>query len=520
MKKALLISTVFFTFLISNAQTGNVGIGTFSPLAKLHVADSSVVFTAFGNVPAQPGEPPISNSGRRMMWYPGKAAFRTGYAFSTSWNKDSIGLYSFAAGYSPKAVGNYSFAGGAFTNATGESSVCFGGNNTAIGNYSFASGYNSMAFGAYSLSIGNADTSNGNFSVAFGHYNKSLGFASFVHGENSIASGSHTFALGKMVQATKNHSWSFGESSIASGLFSQVLGFQCNATADYAKAFGNNSTASGLYSTVLGLQSNASADFSTAIGNTCLATGQYSFARGEFANAFGVHSISMGSYTSAQGNHSIALGNYTEATGNSSMAFGSGSISRGTLSLASGVSVYAKNYGCTALGLFNDTTYNGSLTSIDQGNRIFQVGNGTAHNARNNAVTVLQNGNTGINNIQPKANLDIKGDLAYRQNVITLVNGLNSDLNAGKFSFIKVIGPNINFAIDGIQGGVDGKIITIFNQTGTNMLIVDQSGSASTPVNRINTLAGGVNLSTINNGSVTLQYSEADSRWMLIAMKD
>ena len=48
-------------------NTGNVGIGTTAPVAKLHVADSSVVFNANGYAPSSPGNPPVSGQGRRVM---------------------------------------------------------------------------------------------------------------------------------------------------------------------------------------------------------------------------------------------------------------------------------------------------------------------------------------------------------------------------------------------------------------------------------------------------------------------
>lgn len=140
-------------------------------------------------------------------------------------------------------------------------------------------------------------------------------------------------------------------------------------------------------------------------------------------------------------------------------------------------------------------------------------------NSADTAFAFKSNGKLGVGTIDPQANLDINGTVACRQNVISLSNGLNSNINVGNYSFIKIIGPTNNFSIDGIQDGTDGKILTIFNETGSNMQIVDQSASASNSTNRINTLEGGANISTVNNGSVTFQYSAADNRWMVIAMK-
>jgi hypothetical protein len=62
----------------------NVGIGTTTPSARLHVVDSSVVFSAAGDIPVTQGKPPVSGDGRRMLWYVDKAAFRARYA---SWGE-------------------------------------------------------------------------------------------------------------------------------------------------------------------------------------------------------------------------------------------------------------------------------------------------------------------------------------------------------------------------------------------------------------------------------------------------
>jgi hypothetical protein len=64
--------------ILSFSQTGKVGINTTTPQAMLHVNDSSVVFTGAATLPTNPGNPPVSGVGARMMWYPDKAAFRVG----------------------------------------------------------------------------------------------------------------------------------------------------------------------------------------------------------------------------------------------------------------------------------------------------------------------------------------------------------------------------------------------------------------------------------------------------------
>lgn len=89
------------------------------------------------------GSIPFEGEGTRMMWYPGKAAFRSGglsAGRSTFWDDDSIGHYSFSHGYNTKATGNYSTAFGWTSKASGTVS-------SAFGHSTIASGYTSTAFG-------------------------------------------------------------------------------------------------------------------------------------------------------------------------------------------------------------------------------------------------------------------------------------------------------------------------------------------------------------------------------------
>ena len=86
MKKAALFLTSLLLLKITG-MAQNVGIGTTQPKARLHVTDSSVVFSAIGLALANPRNPPISGDGRRMMWYADKGAFRVGYASGNSWDK-------------------------------------------------------------------------------------------------------------------------------------------------------------------------------------------------------------------------------------------------------------------------------------------------------------------------------------------------------------------------------------------------------------------------------------------------
>jgi len=173
------------------------------------VVDSAVVFSADGDVVASTAAP-VSNGGRRMMWYPEKAAFRVGYVGSfsdTYWNASNVGNYSFAAGSHTRASGANSIALGLATTASGNESVALGNNGTASGERAFAF--------------------------------------------NGTASAAGAVAIGSGAQATNDDALAMGPSSIAGGLASIVLG---------------PSIANGNFGVAIGLQNSASGQFSVAIG--------------------------------------------------------------------------------------------------------------------------------------------------------------------------------------------------------------------------------------------------------------
>src|SRR4030095_15904194 len=185
MKTAFLFSLAAMLYVTGFSQ--NVGIGTLIPLARLHVIDSSVVFSASGLASGTPGNPPISNDGRRLMWYSDKAAFRAGYISGVQWNRNSVGNYSTAMGYNSTASCLASFSMGNTSQATGP--------------YSIAMGYFPIASGSHSIAIGNQTNATLDYSIAIGVSAKAFGFASLALGNNTIASGTNSTTMGTLTQA-------------------------------------------------------------------------------------------------------------------------------------------------------------------------------------------------------------------------------------------------------------------------------------------------------------------------------
>ena len=75
---------------------------------------------------------PITGAGERLMWYPGKVAFRAGYVDGAQWNADNIGKYSFATGFNTIASGEASTAMGCGTIASRNRSFVVGKYNKEI----------------------------------------------------------------------------------------------------------------------------------------------------------------------------------------------------------------------------------------------------------------------------------------------------------------------------------------------------------------------------------------------------
>jgi trimeric autotransporter adhesin len=161
----------FSIFIATGLYSQNVGIGTTTPTARLHVKDSSVLFSGSFGVLVPSGNPPASGPGKRLMWYADKAAFRVGTVTSTYWDKDSIGNYSIALGYDTKALGQASISIGAFSSARGAQSLALGNYCNSEGDLSTSLGYGASAQGSVSMAVGYGVIARSYESTALGTYN-------------------------------------------------------------------------------------------------------------------------------------------------------------------------------------------------------------------------------------------------------------------------------------------------------------------------------------------------------------
>jgi len=103
----------------------------------------------------QSGAIPAEGSGTRLMWYPGKAAFRAGTIPGSQWDDANVGFFSVAFGFATIASGRHATALGGTTRASGFSA-------TALGDVTVASGDFATAMGTY------ASTNNQTGSFVYG----------------------------------------------------------------------------------------------------------------------------------------------------------------------------------------------------------------------------------------------------------------------------------------------------------------------------------------------------------------
>jgi hypothetical protein len=114
------------------------------------------------------GAIPVEGAGTRLMWYPAKQAFRSGYVSSTGWDDVNIGQYSTAVGYNSIASGLVSVALGEYCTASGEDSFACGDYTTASGRASTAMGQETNATALQSFAAGYYVTASSQNTFVFG----------------------------------------------------------------------------------------------------------------------------------------------------------------------------------------------------------------------------------------------------------------------------------------------------------------------------------------------------------------
>lgn len=118
----------------------------------------------------------------------------------------------------------------------------------------------------------------------------------------------------------------------------------------------------------------------------------------------GRYSAAFGNKTEANGTFSFAAGNLSKANGSASFAFGT-NAEAGDFAYSMGYGTKARGLDAFAIGFYNDISSpeNTGLST----DRLFEIGNGLGESGRQNALTVLRNGQMGISTVNPRAKLHV-----------------------------------------------------------------------------------------------------------------
>ncbi len=451
----LIISALLIPLLTAEAQ--NVGIGTADPQALLHVNDGSVLFSAAGTVPVTAPAPPLQGAGRRVMWYPGKAAFRAGYVESTQWNTNTIGNFSTAMGANTIASGSSSFAVGNSTAATGNYAAALGSLSTASGHVSTAMGYNTTASGFHAVAAGHNTTASGDYATAMGYFTVASGESAVALGRGTAASGNFSTAIGRGV-STAGQAGAFIVGDDREGPLSSTAPNQMTMRFDGGyRLFTNAAATEGATITPNGdMIVNGSAATgpvpvagagrrmmwyagknafragqvsgdhwdtdnvgtrSIAMGYNVTASGGTSVALGESTTASGTGAVALGRSTAATNTYATAMGNVTVASGGGATAMGRETLASGNNATSMGHATIAQAYASVALGTFNVAAGNAAIAVA--GDPVLVVGNGTTNVNRSNALTLLRNGDLTI-----AGTLSQSSDARLKKEIVPLTGSL------------------------------------------------------------------------------------------------
>ncbi|MFU8843605.1 MAG: hypothetical protein ACNA7V_07340 [Bacteroidales bacterium] len=443
-------------------NAGNVGIGTNTPVAQLHTlglgtGQGNVLFT--GEIKTvSPGNPPATGPGTRLMWYPDKAAFRSGQVTGTQWDKDNIGHLSSAWGENNKANGMAATAFGTSSGAAGLAATAWG-SSVANGDYSttwgfaYADGASATAWGEseangdFSTTWGIA-VANGNYATAWGS-SQAQGIYATAWGVGTTAPSYAETALGRYneiyspfgpdvwdpidrlfvigngnshmqranaLTVLKNGRIGMGISQPLALLHTHGIGTG-EGNVLFTGQFKSDAAAGNPPVTGAGTRMMWYPDKAAFRAGYVIADqwnkdniGFHSFAMGSSNKASGRYSAAWGTNNNASGQGATAWGYINNATGEYSTAWGDGANASGKFSTAWGRLTSAPSFAETVIGQFNLVYTPASATSWNANDRLFVVANGVSAGTRSNAVTVMKSGNVGIGTTAPEASalLDVE----------------------------------------------------------------------------------------------------------------
>jgi len=310
------------------------------------------------------------------------------------------------------------------------------------------------------------------------------------------------------------------------GVAALTTGAQYNTFwGDGAGATSANSTSATDNNTALGynaLASLTSGGANTAVGAMALSSNTTGFSNVAIgpnalvANTTGGGGIGIGdsalAHTTTE-NNNIGVGSYagtamTSGSGNVFLGQAAGfGLTSGYANIMIGYSAGENLTSGTAniiIGNDIDVPTATSSNTLNIGNLIY----GTGLDGSNGTIS---SGNIGIGTVAPGAKLDNAGSFALSGDIAATISANTNNWAPSGLSGTTVIRAQASAAVDltGLTGGVDGRVITIFN-IGSNAITLKNQSTSSTALNRF---AIGGDLSVGADQSVSLIYDATSQRW-------
>jgi hypothetical protein len=258
--------------------------------------------------------------------------------------------------------------------------------------------------------------------------------------------------------------------------------------------------------------------FSSALHEPTLTNG-YNYGNAFSSPGSAAGSEEFGEGAAASGNSSTAVGKNSDAQGSSDTAIGNDAIAKDSSSTSIGHSSRAWAYRSTSLGAsasvgasHTNSVAIGYGATTSQKNQI-RLGTASEYVSIPGGLTV-----DGMVTNLITSGTNAFSDIAFRRFAITsIANGNNAAVLIGTNTFIDMSGPTAQFSINGLNGSPnrDGQMIILYNTSGQEMLIVNESGVDPIAGNRIRT-AGQGTVTLNGRSSATLIYSATASRWLLV----
>ena len=335
-------------------------------------------------------------------------AVRAGHASGTQWNSGNIGTYSIALGVDNLASGANSIALGQNSNASGAASTAIG-SGAASATSSIAIGTGTNASGTGSMAMGTGTFAHSYEETAMGTYNTSYIPTSTSAWNASdrlfgIGNGTSSATSDAMVVLKKGYV-GMGTSTPVAGL--HVVG---NTGILSTGSFNPGATpVSGPGIRMMWLPSYGSFRVGSVSADhwDSAYMGNYSIGLGQDVRASGTNSIVIGSSDWGSGDQSTTIGTQSYASGIGSQSLGNYDGASGAYSTAIGYSCYAFSLYETSVGAYNTLYTPSSTTAWVPTDRLFTIGNGTAPYATSDAMVVLKNGNIGIGTSTPISSLHV-----------------------------------------------------------------------------------------------------------------